>query len=91
MAKIKKKKKSDNLQAWRGCRATGTLIPGPLERPLGQPLWKSLAVSFETNHVLTICPSNHTFKYLPKGNVNVYQSQNLYTNVLIALFTMIKN
>lgn len=47
-----------------------------------QPLWKnSWAVSYKTNHVLIICPSNWTLGHLFQRNKNKFTHKKLYTNI----------
>ena len=41
----------------------------------------SLAVSYQTKHILTRCPRNCAPWYLPKGSTHLYQHKNLHTNV----------
>ena len=41
-----------------------------------------MAVSYETKHVLTIQPSNHTPRYLPKGAEKLCPHKNLYKDFL---------
>ena len=63
------------------CRPWGRKESDMTEQHNTVTLEDSLAVSYQTKHILTRCPRNCAPWYLPKGSTHLHQHKNLHTNV----------
>ena len=79
---------TDNTKCWQGCGTRGNLIAGGKQKRI-TTAENSSAVSYETKHALTICFSNFTLLYLPKGVENLCPHTNSH-RCLYQLYSQLK-